>query len=128
MIMGKIIDTGERNEPMLELGQAAKVEIAKLVYAEELEFQIRNKRNKLLGLWLAAQLELTGDALDYAKAIVAFGIAEPDDEVLILHLQEDLLRRGLRIPEAAIRFELRRQTERAVRECTLLQPPKAALH
>lgn len=73
-------------------------------------------------------IQLTEDALDYAKAIVAFGIAEPDDEVLIRHFQEDLLRRGVRIPEAAIRFELERQTERAVRECTILQPSTSAVH
>jgi hypothetical protein len=62
-------------------------------------------------------LDLTEDALDYAKTIVIFGIAEPDDELLIRHIQQDLSRRGVRIPEAAIRFQLERQTTLAVREC-----------
>jgi hypothetical protein len=113
---------------MLDLSQAAKVEIAKLVHAEELAFQIRNKRNKRLGLWLAAELELSEDALDYAKTIVAFGIAEPDDEVLIRHFHEDLSRRGVRIPEAAIRFELERQTTRALRECGITRASGSAVH
>ena len=101
---------------MLELSKAANVEIAKLVHAEELAFHIRNRRNKQLGLWLASELDLTEDALDYAKTVVTLGIAEPDDEVLVRQLYADLSRRGVRIPEAAIRFELERQTTLAVRE------------
>jgi hypothetical protein len=77
---------------------------------------------------LAAELDLTEDALDYAKTIVIFGIAEPNDEFLIQHIQQDLLRRGVRIPEAAIRFELERQTTLAVRECTTLQPSTSVVH
>jgi hypothetical protein len=113
---------------MLELRKVANVEIAKLVHAEELAFHIRNRRNKQLGLWLAAELDLAEDALDYAKIIVTFGIAEPDDEFLIQHIQQDLSRRGVRIPEAAIRFELKRQTTIAVRECTILQPSTSVVH
>jgi hypothetical protein len=114
---------------MLELSKVANVEIAKFVHAEELAFHIRNRRNKQLGLWLAAELDLTEDALDYAKTIVIFGIAEPDDELLIQHIQQDLSRRGgVRIPEAAIRFQLERQTTLAVRECTTLQPSTSVVH
>jgi hypothetical protein len=123
-----IIDIGQRNEAMLELSKAANVEIAKLVHAEELAFHIRNRRNQQLGLWLAAELDLTEDALDYAKTVVAFGIVEPNDEVLVRHLQEDLSRRGVQIPEAAIRFELDRQTAFAVREYTSLQPSTSVVH
>ena len=112
---------------MLELNKAANVEIAKLVHAEEAAFHIRNQRNKELGLWAASQLELDEDALDYAKSIVAFGIVEPDDEALIRHVQEDLSRRGVRLSEAAIRFELERQTMLAMRACTLFQPSRSAI-
>jgi hypothetical protein len=113
---------------MLELSKAANVEIAKLVHAEEIAFHIRNRRNKQLGLWAASQLELDEDALDYAKMIVAFALAEPDDEVLIRRIQEDLSRHGVPVPEAAIRFELERQTTLAMRECTLFQPSRSAVH
>jgi Uncharacterized conserved protein len=112
---------------MLELRKVANVEIAKLCHAEELAFRIRNRRNKQLGLWLAAELDLTEEALDYARGIVAFCIAEPDDEVLIRHLQEDLSRRGVWIPEAAIRFELERQATLAMREGTRLHPAATAV-
>jgi hypothetical protein len=113
---------------MLELSKAANVEIAKLVHAEEVAFHIRNRRNKQLGLWAASQLELDEDPMDYTKTIVVFGIVESDDEALIRRVQEDLSRHGLPVPEAAIRFELERQTTLAMRECTLFQPSRSAVH
>ena len=113
---------------MLELSKAANVEIAKLVHAEELAFHIRNRRNKQLGLWLAAELDLTEDALDYAKTVVAFGIVGSNDEVLVRSLHQDVSRRGVQIPEAAIRFELDRQAAFAARECTSLQPSRSVVH
>ena len=105
---------------MLELGKVAGVEIAKFVHAGELAFRIRNWRNKQLGLWLAKALGLAEDALGYASTIVAFGVAEPDDEALVRYIQEDLSMRGVHIPEAVIRFELERQTTLAVREFDML--------
>ena len=113
---------------MLELSKAANVEIAKLVHAEEAAFYIRNQRNKQLGLWAASQLGLNQGALDYAKTLVAFALSESDDEALIRRVQEDLSREGVRVPEAAIRFELERQTTLAMRECTLFQPSRSAVH
>ncbi|MCP5364139.1 MAG: DUF1476 domain-containing protein [Hyphomicrobiales bacterium] len=113
---------------MLELSKAANVEIAKLVHAEEVAFRIRNRRNKQLGFWAASQLDLAGDARKYANAIVAFGLATPDDESLIRHIHADLSHRGVRIPEAAIRYELERQAALAERECTLLQPSRSVTH
>ena len=107
---------------MLELAKTANVEIAKLVHAETVAFQIRNRRNKQLGLWLAQELGLIEDALDFAKTIVIVGISQPDDDVLIEYIQQDLSQRGVQIPEAAIRFELERQTALATRECITSQP------
>ena len=112
---------------MWELDKVANVEVARLVYEEELAFHVRNRRNKQLGLWLAAELGLTEEALDYAKTI-ALGIAEPDDEILVQRIRDGVLPRQVRIPEAAIRFQLERETARAVRECTLLQPSLPVVH
>jgi hypothetical protein len=116
------------SEVSSEFRKAANVEIAKLVHAEELGFRIRNRRNKQFGLWAASQLGLKEDAADYAKGVVVFGLAEPDDENLIRHIHADLSDRGLRIPEAAIRYELERQAVLAMRECTLSRPATAVAH
>lgn len=115
-------------EVSLELRKAANLEIARFVRAKEWGFRIRNRRNKGLGLWAASHLGLTEDASDYAKTVVAFGLAKPDDEGLIGHIQADLSRRGVRISEAAIRNEMERQATLALRECTLLQPTRSVAH
>lgn len=113
---------------MWELDKVANVEVARLVHEQELAFHVRNRRNKQLGLWLAAELGLTEEALDYAKTIVALGIAEPDDEILVQRIRDGVLPRQVRIPEAAIRFQLERETARAVRECAFLQPSMPVVH
>jgi hypothetical protein len=44
----------------------------KWAHDEELRFKIGARRNKLLGLWAAAEMGLTGAAAeDYAKSVVA---------------------------------------------------------
>lgn len=111
-----------------ELRKAANVEIAKFVHAEELGFRIRNRRNKQFGLWAASQLGLKEDAVHYAKDVVVLGLAEPDDESLIRHVHTDLTRRGVRIPEAAIRYEFERQAALAVSESTLSRPSGPVVH
>lgn len=117
---------GLRIKVMFELGKVANIEIAKFVHAEDVAFRIRNRRNKQLGLWAASQLDLVEEAMDYATAVAVFGIAEADDERLIRHIHSELLRQGVRVPEAAIRSELERQTMYAVRECTILRPRDSA--
>ena len=42
------------------------------------------------------------------------------------HIEEELSRREVRVPVAAIRFELERQTARAMREFPILQPSRSA--
>lgn len=111
-----------------ELRKAANVEIVKFVHSEELGFRIRNRRNQQFGLWAASRLGLTDDALDYARGVVVFGLAEPDDDSLIRHVHTDLSRQGVRIPEAAIRYEFERQAALAVRESTLSRPSGSVVH
>src|SRR3546814_14271709 len=56
----------------------------KYKHDKELEFKINARRNKLLGLWAATQLGLTGaDAETYAKSVVMADFDKPgDDDVL----------------------------------------------
>jgi hypothetical protein len=51
----------------------------KWAHDEELRFKIGARRNKLVGLWAAAEIGLTGAAAeDYAKSVVAAGMAGAD--------------------------------------------------
>ena len=44
---------------------------ARYRHDQELQFKVKARRNKLLGLWAAARMGLTGDAAEaYAKEVV----------------------------------------------------------
>jgi len=77
----------------------------KFVLDEELKFKADARRNKLLGLWVAEKLGLTGEAANaYAKDVVA---ADADraggaaDKVTT-----DLAEKGVAMPEAQLRTKM----------------------
>ena len=52
----------------------------KFAHDEELKFKAMARRNKLLGLWAAAKLGITGPAADaYAQEVVADDFEDPSD-------------------------------------------------
>ena len=53
----------------------------KYQHDEELRFKTEARRNKLLGLWTADLMGLTGDAAEeYAKTVIKADLIEPGDE------------------------------------------------
>ncbi|KKJ76430.1 hypothetical protein WH95_13195 [Kiloniella litopenaei] len=53
----------------------------KYQHDEELRFKTEARRNKLLGLWAADLMGLTGDAAEeYAKTVIKADLIEPGDE------------------------------------------------
>ena len=62
----------------------------KFALDEELRFRAEARRNKLLGLWAADKLGLTGpDADAYAKAVVQADVAEAGDEDVFRKIRAD---------------------------------------
>jgi len=61
---------------------------AKWAHDEELRFKIMARRNKLLGLWAAAEMGRT-DADAYAKDVVKADLAEPGDEDVFRKIKSD---------------------------------------
>jgi hypothetical protein len=56
-----------------------------------MQFKIMARRNKLLGLWAAGEMGLSGDKADaYAKAVVAADFEEPGDEDVFRKVRADL--------------------------------------
>src|SRR5438552_10871305 len=79
----------------------------KFAIDEELKFKAVARRNKLLGLWAAAQLGLTGDAASaYAKTIVAAGLEAAGDSDLTHQVIRDLAAKGIAVTEQQIRQHL----------------------
>jgi hypothetical protein len=62
----------------------------KFAHDEELRFRATARRNKLLGLWAAEKLGLSGDeAQDYAKQVVRADLAEPGEEDVFRKVRAD---------------------------------------
>jgi hypothetical protein len=79
----------------------------KLVLDEELQFKASVRRNKLLGLWAAAELGLSADEAEaYAKTVVSSDFKEPGDEDVFRKVSADFAAKGLTISEATLRQKM----------------------
>jgi hypothetical protein len=62
----------------------------KFAHDEELRFKATARRNKMLGLWAADRLGLTGaNAETYAKEVVASDFEEPGDHDVFRKVRKD---------------------------------------
>jgi hypothetical protein len=63
---------------------------SKFAHDEELKFKSNARRNKLLGLWAAEKLRMTGDEAEhYAKGVVLADLEEPGDEDVFRKIRRD---------------------------------------
>jgi hypothetical protein len=85
----------------------------KFAHDEELRFKAMARRNKLLGLWAAAQLGKTGpDADAYAKEVVMADFEEAGDDDVLHKVAKDLAGKG--VTEAQIRAQMNELLAQAV--------------
>ena len=69
---------------------------AKFKRDQEFQFKATARRNKLLGLWAADKLGLSGgDAEAYAKEVVVADFEEPGDEDVVRKVAGDLDGKGV---------------------------------
>lgn len=74
---------------------------------QELQFRVRARRNKLLGLWAAGKMGLTGAAADaYAKDVVGADFQKPGEEDVVEKIVADLKAKGAAAAEADVRREM----------------------
>ena len=79
----------------------------KFAHDEELRFKAEVRRNKLLGLWAAEKLGLSGEAAnDYAKTVVAADFEEAGDSDVVRKVMGDLARQGSAITEQELRMKM----------------------
>ena len=75
----------------------------KFAIDEELRFKADARRNKLLGLWVAEQLGLSGEAAAaYAKEVVAADFEEAGDRNVVHKVTADLAAKGIAISDTAL--------------------------
>jgi hypothetical protein len=79
----------------------------KFAHDEELRFKSMARRNKLLGLWAAEKLGLSGaDAENYAKDVVIADLEEAGDHDVFRKLRKDFDAKGVAASDAEIRKQM----------------------
>jgi hypothetical protein len=79
----------------------------KFALDEEQKFKALARRNKLLGLWVAERLGLSGNAAnDYARTVVAAEFGEGRDENVVRKVLGDLGAKGVDITETDVRAKM----------------------
>jgi hypothetical protein len=76
---------------------------------QELEFKAGARRNKLLGLWAAEKMGLTGDeAESYAKEVIAADFEEAGDEDVFRKVRKDFDAKRVAVSDIELRHEMTR--------------------
>jgi hypothetical protein len=76
----------------------------KFAHDEELRFKANARRNKMLGLWAAGKLGLSGDSAEtYAKEVVASDFEEPGDHDVFRKVRKDFDAKGIAASDEDIR-------------------------
>ncbi|MFL9841764.1 DUF1476 domain-containing protein [Sphingomonas sp. ST-64] len=90
---------------------------SKFARDEEMAFRVTARRNRLLGQWAAAKMNLTPEETDaYAKAVVQADFEESGDEDVIRKLLGDLTAAGIETDDAAVRKAVEDMTVEARRQ------------
>ncbi len=84
---------------------------------QELEFKAGARRNKLLGLWAAEQMGISGEGAEaYAKEVVIADFERPGDDDVLEKVLKDLTDKGLDVSERKVRNVMDRLMEIARQE------------
>jgi hypothetical protein len=87
----------------------------KFAHDEELRFKATVRRNKLVGLWAAEKLGLSGqEADDYAKTIVKADFQEPGDEDVLRKLRDDFAAKSIEMSDQQLQKALLDKMSEAV--------------
>ena len=82
----------------------------KFAHDEEVRFKAVARRNKLLGLWAAEKLGLSGEAAEqYAREVVRADFEEVGDEDVFRKIRKDFDDKGVDISDHLIRREMEEQ-------------------
>jgi hypothetical protein len=74
---------------------------------EEKKFKAEARRNKLLGLWAAEKLGISGDEANaYAKEVVVSDFEEAGDGDVVRKVMGDFAAKGIALTEAQLRVKM----------------------
>lgn len=79
----------------------------KYKHDQELQFKVMVRRNKLLGLFIAELLGLTGDkAESYAREVISTDFEEPGDEDVVRKVMTDIQNSNVDFSEHRLRKKM----------------------
>jgi hypothetical protein len=79
----------------------------KFALDEELKFRATARRNRLLGLWAAEQMGVTGEeAQAYAREVIKADLVEPGDEDVFRKIRADFDAKGVTLSDHQIRRQI----------------------
>ena len=89
----------------------------KFAVDQELKFKANARRNRLLGLWAAAKLGLSGPEADaYAKEVVVADFEEAGEDDVFRKIRKDLDAKGVKDTDQQIRQAMDELMAKAVLE------------
>jgi len=92
---------------MSQFEERQKGQEAKYAFDAEKKFKAEARRNKLVGIWAAELLGLTGEeAKAYAGEVVAADFEEAGDEDVFRKVSGDLKAKGLNVDDDVIRQKM----------------------
>ena len=88
---------------------------SKFAHDQELRFKAHARRNKLVGLWAAEKLGLTGAAAEsYAANIVTIDLDKPDSDRVFSQIRKDFDEKRVEQSDHQIRRTMAESMEKAV--------------
>ena len=80
----------------------------KYKHDQDLQFKVEVRRNKLLGLWIAAEFlgHSGAEAEAYAKEVVSSDFEEPGDADVVRKINGDLEKQGVELSEQRLRNKM----------------------
>ncbi len=79
----------------------------KWAHDKELRFRVEARRSKLVGLWAAGEMGLSGAEADaYAKSVVEADMTEAGDEDVFRKVRDDLAAKGIARTDHLIRGKM----------------------
>jgi hypothetical protein len=113
-IYGKIGIATRKEQGMSKFDEREKEFEARFKHDQEFRFKVTARRNRLLGLWAAERMGLSGEAAEsYAKSVVAAEFERGGDRHVIDKVGADLAAKGQNATPAQLEAELKRFADRA---------------
>ncbi len=92
---------------MTTFNDREKAQEAKYAQDKEIEFKASARRNKLLGLWVAELMGITGEAAEaYAREVIESDFEEAGDDDVLRKVYADLQAKNVDISEHRVRVHM----------------------